>query len=295
MRWRKAAIIGVGLLGGSLGLALKKRGLAGRVEGYVRRRASVQECIECGAVDHASDDLPAIVSGADLVVLCTPLADMPVLARSFAGKLEPETIVTDVGSVKGALVQELEPLISSHGAIFVGSHPMAGSEKMGVAAARADLFQGAACVVTPTPALIEHSIEKVEELWRDVGGVPLRLSPELHDEIVSRSSHLPHVLAAHLAEYVLDESRPAEQGRLCANGFKDCTRIAAGSPQMWRDIVLMNKGQLIRAIEDFSSNLKSFRMLLEHADAEKIEQFFSRAKALRDQWSNTNVSTRSTE
>src|SRR5688572_1119300 len=140
MRWRKVTLIGVGLLGGSLGMALRKRGLAGEVHGYVRREISIAECVQAGAVDKGTTELAAAVEDADLVVLCTPIAQMEDLARSAAVKLRKGALVTDVGSVKGQLVRQLEPVFSSGGAFFIGSHPMAGSEKTGVSAARADLF-----------------------------------------------------------------------------------------------------------------------------------------------------------
>jgi prephenate dehydrogenase len=244
MHWRKVTLLGVGLLGGSLGMALRKRRLADRVHGYVRRQASIQECLQAGAVDSASTNMAEAVGNADLIVLCTPLAQMSALARAALEDVAKGAVVTDVGSVKGQLVAELEPLFRTREATFIGSHPMAGSEKMGVSAAREDLFQNAVCVVTPTANSPADLISRTEDLWKSVGARILRLSPETHDELVARSSHLPHVLAAHLARYVLDPSHVKEQSQLCANGFRDSTRIASGSPEMWRDIVMMNKDRL---------------------------------------------------
>ncbi|HEV8541924.1 MAG TPA: prephenate dehydrogenase/arogenate dehydrogenase family protein [Verrucomicrobiae bacterium] len=289
MLWRKVTLVGVGLLGGSLGLALKKRGLAALVEGYVRREATIQEALACGAVDHASTDLEKAVRGANLIVLCTPLAQMIPLAHRFASQVVPGVVVTDVGSVKAPLVAELEPLFSKHRATFVGSHPMAGSAKMGVSAARADLFEGAACVVTPSRYADPNSDDAtpvilIESLWRGVGAFPMRLSPEQHDEVVARSSHLPHVLAAHLASYVLDPKEPYQQARLCANGFRDSTRIASGSPEMWRDIVMMNRGAVSGALKEFSTYLREFEAVLERNSAAEIQEFFEKAKTLRDAW-----------
>jgi prephenate dehydrogenase len=284
MLWRKVTLMGVGLLGGSLGMALRKLALAERVYGYVRRPASIAECVQAGAVDSASTNLAEAVRGADLVVLCTPLAQMPELVRAALHDLAPGTLVTDVGSVKGELVRQLEPMLAQRGVLFVGSHPMAGSEKTGVGAAKEDLFQNAICVVTPTAQAPEEQVRRTEALWRSVGGRTLRLSPEEHDELVARSSHLPHVLAAHLAGYVLDPHRGVAQPRLCANGFRDSTRIALGSPEMWRDIVLMNKNELQRALSEFKTQLGRFEALLEAGDAERIEGIFRVAKTLRDGW-----------
>jgi prephenate dehydrogenase len=284
MHWRKVTLLGVGLLGGSLGMALRKRGLANQVHGYVRRETSVRECIQAGAVDSASTQLPESVRDADLIVLCTPLAQMAGLARAVLPAVSAGALVTDVGSVKGPLVRELEPLFAGRGAVFVGSHPMAGSEKMGVSAARPDLYQSAVCVVTPTRESREEELSKTEELWRAVGARTLRLSPEAHDELVARSSHLPHVLAAHLAKYVLDPSQASEQSQLCATGFRDSTRIASGSPEMWRDIVVMNREPLKRAIKEYRAQIETFETLLDRSDASAIETFFQNAKQLRDSW-----------
>jgi prephenate dehydrogenase len=291
MRWRKVTLIGVGLLGGSLGLALRKRGLAGEVWGFVRREASIPECLQAGAVDRATVQLEQAVEGADLIVLCTPLFQMTELALAMGAHVQANALITDVGSVKGALVAELEPIFTAGGAAFVGSHPMAGSEKTGVSAARADLFLNAACAVTPTANSPAAKVAETEELWRSVGARVLRISPEAHDELVSRSSHLPHVLAAQLAAFVLDPELGTEQSKLCANGFRDSTRIASGSPEMWRDIVLMNRARLLEALDQFSGRLDRFRAVLEKNDAAAIEDFFRKAKTLRDEWTGRCASS----
>jgi len=285
MRWRKVTLIGVGLLGGSLGQALRERALAGEVHGYVRRESSIAQCLEVGAVDRATMDLPAAVENADLIVLCTPLAQMEELAAVAAPKVRKGALITDVGSVKGRLVRQLEPAFSTQGACFIGSHPMAGSEKMGVSAARPDLFQNAVCVVTPTAASPADKVDETEALWQEVGGRVMRMSPEIHDQLAARSSHLPHILAANLAAFVLGEGN-LEQAKLCANGFKDSTRIASGSPEMWRDIVLMNQENLKSGLKEFSSKLAEFRALLDKDDPALVEAFFQRAKDLRDAWVN---------
>jgi prephenate dehydrogenase len=282
MRWRKVTLIGVGLLGGSLGQALRKRRLAAQVHGYVRRDISIAQCVQAQAVDEATTDLAAAVTDADLIVFCTPLAQMEELAIAAAPHIRKGALITDVGSVKSELVRRLEPIFSARGSVFVGSHPMAGSEKMGVGAARADLFLNAACVVTPTDASPADKVEETEALWREVGGRVLRMSPELHDELVAHTSHLPHILAANLASYVLESS--SEQAKLCANGFRDSTRIASGSPEMWRDIAVMNRANLKIALEQFISRLNAFQALLAKDDPALIEDFFQRAKDLRDAW-----------
>lgn len=277
-------LAGVGLLGGSLGLALKQRKLADLVVGFVRRKESIKECEEHGAVDSATLDLHEAISGAELVVLCTPIAKMQALAEQMRPALAKGAIVTDVGSVKGSVVRDLEGAIAKAGGTFVGSHPMAGAERMGVVAARGDLFNNAVCVITPTSKTNKTVVEKVEELWRSVGGRPLRLTPELHDELVSRSSHLPHVLAATLANAVLDPKRPKEQGTLCANGFRDTTRIASGSPEMWRDIAVANRENLVEALDLFVEDLREFKRVLKTRNEKAISKFFETAKKRRDEW-----------
>ncbi len=282
--WSQISLVGVGLLGGSIGLAARHRGLAARVTGFVRRAPSVTECVQAGAVDAADTDLCRAVEGADLVVLCTPIAQMAGLMTKMLPLLKKGTIVTDVGSVKGSVVAELEPLASTGGVHFIGSHPMAGAEKMGVGAARADLFERAMCVVTPTPASDRSAVRRLEQFWRDLGGVPLILPPEVHDDLVSRSSHLPHVVAAELANYVLSPVHPKEQAMLCATGFRDTTRIASGSPEMWRDICMANRKNLARVLGVFIEDLQEFQHALENGDAKSIDEFFSKAKERRDAW-----------
>jgi prephenate dehydrogenase len=284
MHWQKITLVGVGLLGGSLGLAVKQRRLAARIEGYVRRTASIAECDKLAVVDHATRDLARAVAEADLIILCTPLSQMRELAEKMLPALKPGAIVTDVGSVKGSVVEELEPLIAGAGGYFVGSHPMAGGEKTGVSAARADLFERAVCLVTPTPNSNKSAVEKVEEFWKALGGRVLRMAPALHDDLVSRASHLPHVVAAELANYILSPAHPPEQATVCANGFRDTTRVASGSPEMWRDIAIANQKNLGRVLGVFIEDLQEFRLALENGDVKAVEEFFENAKQRRDQW-----------
>jgi prephenate dehydrogenase len=281
---QKITLIGVGLLGGSLGLAIKRRKLARRVEGYVRREVAIAECRKVKAVDRATLDLKSAVADADLVILCTPLAQMRSLVRKMLPALKRGAIITDVGSVKGSVVKELESLVANAGAYFVGSHPMAGAEKTGVSAARADLFECAVCVVTPTKRTNRGALRKVEAFWKDVGCRLLRLTPEAHDALASRSSHLPHLVAATLAASVLDPKAPKRQAALCANGFRDTTRIASGSPEMWRDIAIANRAQLSAALDGFVRELQSVQALLRSGNAARIQKFLETARSRRDRW-----------
>ncbi len=283
MHFRKVTLVGVGLLGGSLGLALRSRGLADQVQGFVRRASSVAECLALGVVDRCSRSLAEAVSDADLVVLCSPVGQMPGLFREMSPHLSPECLVTDVGSVKSDLVAELEPLAQAAGVRFVGSHPMAGAEKSGPAHARSDLFDGAVCVVTPTLASDAAAVATIRGLWEAVGARVLQMTPVLHDDLVARSSHLPHVVAAELANYVLSPVHPREQSDLCAGGFRDTTRIASGSPELWRDITLANRRHLSRVLGVFIEDLAEFRLALDAGDEKSIEDFFRQAKTRRDQ------------
>ena len=292
--FQKITLLGVGLLGGSIGLAVRQRRLAGEVAGYVRREKSIADCEKAGAVDYATTDLLAAVSGADLVILCTPLAQMPALAQQFLPALKRGAVVTDVGSVKADVIRQLEAMMKKAGVHFVGSHPMAGGEKMGVLAAKADLYQNAVCVVTPTKRSNAAAVRKIERFWKALGGRPLRLDAARHDLFVSRTSHLPHVAAAALAGLVLDPKSPKPQTGLCATGFRDTTRIASGSPEMWRDIVLANRKNVAQSVDAFIAELKKFQAALKQNDAAAVEQFFTRGKKRRDHW-RTHCASHSTE
>lgn len=278
------SILGVGLLGGSLGLALRQRGLAARVTGHVRRAESVAAVLAAGAADAATTDLAAAVRGAGLVVLCTPVAQMGGLVRALAPHLAPGAVVTDVGSVKASVLAAVEAPLHAAGARFVGGHPMAGGEKTGVGAARAGLFDGAVCVVTPTPQTDPAAAEVVRGLWRGVGARVLDLAAEEHDALVARTSHLPHALAFALARYVLDPAAPPWQAQLCATGFRDTTRIAAGSPALWRDILLANRAHVLAALDGLGAQLAELRAAVAAEDAAAVEDFLKEASARRSAW-----------
>jgi prephenate dehydrogenase len=294
VQFQKISIIGVGLLGGSIGLAVKRRRLAREVAGFVRRPASLKDCEKAGAVDFATTDLFAAVSQADLVILCTPLAQMRALTEQFLPALKRGAIVTDVGSVKADVVRTLESLVKKTGAHFVGSHPMAGGEKMGVLAAKSDLYANAICVLTPTKKSNAAAVGTLEKFWKSLGARTLRLDAAQHDLLVSRSSHLPHVVAATLAGLVLDPKQSKQQAALCATGFRDTTRIASGSPEMWRDIALANRKNISRSVDAFVNELKKFQAALQKDDARAVEKFFAAAKARRDHWC-ANATTTSSE
>ena len=206
------------------------------------------------------------------------------LLKEMLPAVKRGALITDVGSVKATVVKELESLVTKAGAHFIGSHPMAGAEKTGVAAARVDLFANAVCVVTPTKRSNRVALSQTEKFWKAVGARVLRLAPELHDELVSRSSHLPHVAAATLANLILDPAHPKSQPMLCATGFRDTTRIASGSPEMWRDIAMANRKNLSKALGVFIRDLKNVQTLLDKDDAKAAQKFFKTGKKRRDAW-----------
>jgi len=280
----KLTIIGAGLLGGSIGLAARARGLAKRVSALVRRSGSVADCQALGIADEATLDPAAAVADADLIVLCTPISGMAGLAKRILPNLKPGAVVTDVGSTKQQLVSELTPLCAGAGTHFVGSHPMAGSEQTGPNAARADLFEGAACVVTPADTTDAGALAAVNALWAGLGSCPLEMTPSLHDLLVARCSHLPHLLASALAKRVLDPAHGEQQAQLCATGFRDMTRLAAGSPVMWRDIVGSNREDILAAIDEFADELGQLRGLIAGDSPEAIEAWLHQAKVARDDW-----------
>ena len=284
MLFNKVAIVGMGLLGGSLGRALREFRVASCVAGYARRHATLEECRQVGATDLASTDLCDVVQDAEVVVLCTPIGRMAELAAQCLPHLQPGTLLTDVGSTKASLVAAIEPLVAGTKVTFVGSHPMAGSEQTGVLASRHDLYLHARCVVTPTLRSPVQAVTRLHELWQAVGGRTLEMSPEDHDQWVARASHLPQILASVLAHHVLDPSQPRGISDLCATGFKDTSRLASGSTEMWRDIALTN-GQAIReALQDWRAELTLLEKALERQDANAIDQFLREARDRREAW-----------
>jgi prephenate dehydrogenase len=284
VRWGKITIIGIGLLGGSIGLALRKRNLAREVHGFARRKATVQLALKSGVVSRAGSDLHQAVQGADLVILCIPVSQMEAVTAELLPSLKRGAIVTDVGSVKAAVVRRLSPVVRKAGGYFVGSHPMAGSEKSGVRAARADLFHNTVCVITPTVGGSKSSLRKVAGFWTALGSQVLTLNPALHDKLVSRASHLPHLVASALASQVLDPRQDERQAQLCASGFRDTTRVACGSPALWRDIAMANRTNLSRDLAQFEKNLRRLREKLSMGDAAGIEALLQTAAGRREAW-----------
>lgn len=278
------AVIGPGLLGGSLALAAKHRGAAARVSIWGRRQESIDHILQNQVADFASTHLADVVKGATLIVLATPVETMAALASQLAQlPLAPGTLITDVGSVKGSVVAQLEPLFATSAATFLGSHPMAGSEKTGLEAARGDLFhsQNAACILTPTAASSDSDLDRLTVFWQTVGCRVLPpMSPERHDEEVARVSHFPHLMAGLTTLAALKKDPTVL--RCAGNGFRDTTRISAGDPSLWTGIISQNLTAILPALRDAQGQLGELLEILESLDEEKLRQFLTNAKSLRD-------------
>ncbi len=287
---RKITILGVGLIGGSLGLALKAKGFQGELTGLGRRMSTLEVALERRAIDRATTDFEVGIRDADLVVIGTPVDLIPAMAQRVGEVRAPDSaplLMTDVGSVKGQIVEVIERLLvaqNPHQNLhFVGSHPMAGSEKTGVEAARAELFAGARCIVTPTDKTHPLALRLVMELWRFVGAQLYLLSPVQHDALIAGVSHLPHLMASVLTDTVGQiESASARTLDFAATGFRDTTRIAAGSPEIWTGIFMQNAPALLPLIDAMIENLTQFGTLLENQDSDGIARALMHSKILRD-------------
>ncbi len=277
----RLAILGPGLLGGSLALAAKQRGMATHVSLWGRRQEIVDQILRDRVADSASTDLAEAVAGATLIVLATPVETMPGLAAQLTRlPLAPGALVTDVGSVKGAVVSALEPLFADTAATFIGSHPMAGSEKTGLDAALADLFDGAACILTPTESSPAAALRRLEAFWQSAGCRVLSMTPERHDAEVARISHLPHLMAGVTTLAALGAD--ATPLRCAGNGFRDTTRVSGGDPALWTGIIAQNRAPILAAARDAATRLGELLEILESLDDDKLRQFLTAAKRLRD-------------
>ena len=275
----RVAIVGPGLLGGSIALAVRARGL-GSVAIWARRADATAAALRDGFADVASTDLREVVSEADVVVFCTPIGAMPALAREIAPLVKPGALITDVGSAKGGLVAELAPIFRGRGR-FVGSHPMAGSEQTGMRAARADLFEGAVCIVTPEAASQPEAVAAIGGFWASLGCQLRHLGPVEHDEVVALISHLPHLLAATLVNTVAASHSAALD--FSGPGFRDTTRVAAGAPDMWAGILTANRDAVRKSVEAMVESLREIaNILARDAGDPALLEFLKLAKHRRD-------------
>ena len=282
----RITIWGVGLIGGSLGLALKKNGFQGQRVGLGRNIGRLEKALQYDAVDVVTTEMAEGLRGSDLVVLCTPVELVPVLVQHVIEVVgsQQSMVLTDVGSTKSVLVQTVEAQLREHGSntiSFVGGHPMAGSHETGVGAARATLFENATCLVTPTESTDSDSLQQVRSLWEFVGAVPHLLSPEIHDLLIGAASHLPHLIASLLTNTVANvETEHHKALDFTATGFRDSTRIAAGSPDLWTGIFSQNRDVLLSLIDDIVDNLSEFKTLLQTDNRVEIERVLLDAQVI---------------
>ena len=279
--FRRMVIIGVGLIGGSLALVCRANGIVSEVIGVGRSEKNLKDAVALKAIDSYSFKAEDAVKGADLVILATPVRSLIQLAREIAPHLTPGAIVTDVGSVKGPLT-EIEDILSV-GTYFVAGHPIAGKEKSGVSAAFPQLFQDAKCILTPTTKTNPDALSAVQKMWEAAGARVLRMTPEAHDYVFAAVSHLPHVIAYALVNTLLELENESE-GTISysAGGFRDFTRIAASHPEMWRDICLMNKKNILEMMDRYESRIAKIKSLIQSDDAEGLYKEFEMARQVRE-------------
>lgn len=275
-QWDTVAIVGVGLIGGSIGLALRQRQLAKNIIGIGRRQASLRVARRVGAVSHTTIDLNKGVAEADLVIICTPVGTVVDHVRQAAEHCRERTLITDVGSTKQSIVAALDSGLS-HDCRFLGSHPLAGSEKAGAGFAAADLFEGRMAILTPTKNTRAEDFDALEQFWQSLGSVVVQMKPEDHDRAIALTSHLPHVAASALVLTL-----PEEFFRLVGTGMLDTTRVAAGDPELWRQILVENRENVLLALEEYGAKLASLHAAIRDNDQAEITRFLTLAKKNRD-------------
>jgi prephenate dehydrogenase len=275
--WPTVAIVGVGMIGGSIGLAIKARKLAGHSIGVGRSAASLAEARRRKVVDETSLDVAASVARADLVVVTTGVGTIPALLDQIDAAVRPGTLITDAGSTKASIVAAWEKRRRSRRGRFVGGHPIAGSHRRGPAAADADLFTGRVTVVTPAPATPKADADDVGGFWAALGSTVFMMPAREHDRILAATSHAPHVLAAAIAA-----ATPADARRFTAGGWRDTTRIAAGDPELWADILLDNAASVARALSRIAGRTGQMLAAMEKGDRRKLVSLLARAKEDRD-------------
>ncbi|QBG46945.1 prephenate dehydrogenase/arogenate dehydrogenase family protein [Verrucomicrobia bacterium S94] len=276
------AILGLGLMGASLALGLKKRGFRGCIKGYARREITRVQALESGVADEVFADPEEAVRDADLVVICVPIWTIAKLAEQIVPALKPGAVVTDVGSTKSELLKLMCPLFKASDAYFVGSHPIAGSEKTGIEAGNPDLYDGRLCIVCPVESTPAEADERVSNLWKTAGSEVVAMSPCEHDALLASTSHLPHMIAAALARSVAGGD-PAKKADYCGTGFKDTTRVASGSADMWVDIIDTNRDALVEEIDRFHDELQGLIKILRSGNGNDIRKWLEEARNGRDE------------
>ncbi|MBY0523991.1 MAG: prephenate dehydrogenase [Gemmataceae bacterium] len=269
-------IVGVGLIGGSIGLAAKRRGLARRVIGVGRQRGTLDDALAVGAIDIACLDAASAVHQSQVTVFCTPVDRIVEQVVALAPGCRPDALLTDAGSTKGTIVGGIEAKLCN-GVAFVGSHPLAGSEKRGPLHAKEDLFQNRVTVVTRTPRTSDRALERTMEFWQALGSRVRVMTPDEHDRALAMTSHLPHLLASALAGVL-----PVELYDLAATGFRDTTRIAAGDPALWTGIFAQNRQAVLDSLDLLQDRLTQFKQALQTDDQSTLDSLLAEAKRTRD-------------
>lgn len=282
--FKKVVIFGVGLIGGSFALALRQAGQAAQIVGVGRSADSLTRARELGIIDVIAVDPAIAVEGADLILLAAPVAQTEAILASIAPHLAPDAIVTDAGSTKSDVVAAARKALGGKLAQFVPGHPIAGREKHGPEAALADLYVGKKVVITALPENDEADVERVAAAWRACGAMIHRLSPQEHDAVFASVSHLPHVLAFALVDDIAGKPHAATLFQYAASGFRDFTRIAGSSPEMWRDITLANRDALLTEVDAYLAQLTSMREMIAGSDGAALEKIYARAQHARLQW-----------
>jgi len=280
----KLAIIGVGLIGGSLARALRKAGQCNHVSGYGRDPTNLQTAVRLGVIDDYSDNLADVIVDADVIVLATPLLTMEPLLQSIATLAKSGSIITDVGSAKGSVVRIAKAVLGDKLQNFIPGHPIAGTEKSGVEASFAELFDNHMVILTPLEQNNATAIDLVTRMWEICGARVVSLPVDQHDQILGATSHLPHVLAYALIDCLASMTEHDEIFRFSAGGFRDFTRIASSSPEMWADICIANRDNLITVIEQFKIHLDEIAGQINSQDRASLIEIFSRARCARENY-----------
>lgn len=275
-RFKQITIIGLGLIGGSLGMTIRRRRLAGEVIGWSRRTSTLTQAQRLGAIDDGVASFTQAVRDADLVVVATPVDSIVPTARRAARFMRPESILTDVGSTKDSIVHALSVSLPNH-VTFVGAHPLAGSEQRGLAAASPHLFDGATCLLTPTSHTPRHALERVARFWKALGATVQMMDPTAHDRLLAAVSHVPHLMA-----FALVNATDHKALRVAPRSFLEATRVAKSDPDLWDDIFLSNRTALVDAMDQFESQWKTFRRLLSTSDRRTLRRWLANAKRRRD-------------
>jgi prephenate dehydrogenase len=274
-------VVGVGLIGGSLARVARERGLVSRIVGLGRGRENLQKALELGVIDAMETDWAKGMLGADLVVLATPVEGIVQLLSKIGDLCGDDTIVTDVGSVKGSIVREAERTLPRPGR-FVGGHPIAGTENSGVDASFPSLFTDRKTILTPTDRTDPEALERVRRLWEEAGSNVVVMDTDNHDRVMGFVSHLPHIVAYSLVHTIYSEDRrEGDLARFSAGGFLDFTRIASSHPEMWRDICLMNRKALLEAVDSYALTLDKFRTMISAGDGKGLEEHFDQCRRTR--------------